>query len=499
MLQNELDNIKDAYESNIGSKTNVPSWCNVQEKTQGSRNITIDTWNSIIVVLKKLASDANSDVTVVKEILNILKTIDADKASIEYVDSEINTRVEQYSRQDGDTAEYVYVSSKDEPSKVYRISSLTPANSVPIRDADGCVTTRDPTIAFHAVNLKYLNNNYGSTFNNVTYDSENHILEFKAVNDTSVKIDLPIETLVRKGEFIEDTQTVRLYFEAGGAEDVYIDIPISKVLPVWISSLESLSEKDKSIPPTSGAVQEYVGYVRENFADAIIGTVRDSDVVISDFSSSNRWIECSLLSKNLFDVRENIGKTVDRYGAQITIGEDGGFVCTGTPTGATSLSVNITLPRGIYIFRRFGDAQNVKCNAVVNGESTSVLIKDGSILDLSNKLDLNNVQIAVSRNTNGTAMSGTLYIQIEEGRVSNSTEYTMYADPAFGKLAVDVNGVTTEYTADANGNIGRVPCKSNQVRLITSDVLVVKAVYNRDTNAVINELMQAIISLGGNV
>ena len=73
--------------------------------------------------------------------------------------------------------------------------------------------------------------------------------------------------------------------------------------------------------------------------------------------------------------------------------------------------------------------------------------------------------------------------QIEVG--TTATAYEQY------------NGHET-YTADENGNISIIG-NGESMTLIAEDGVVMDAEYNKDANKVIESLVNAIISLGGNV
>ena len=74
-------------------------------------------------------------------------------------------------------------------------------------------------------------------------------------------------------------------------------------------------------------------------------------------------------------------------------------------------------------------------------------------------------------------------LQIELG--TTATEYEPYVEPI-------------TYTADENGNVA-VPSIYPTTTLIADSGVTITAEYNKDTNKVIESLVNAIISLGGNV
>ena len=70
--------------------------------------------------------------------------------------------------------------------------------------------------------------------------------------------------------------------------------------------------------------------------------------------------------------------------------------------------------------------------------------------------------------------------------LGNATEFEPYVEP-------------TTYTADENGNVRGIIGNGENMTLIGGNGIIISAEYNRDANKVIENLINAIISLGGNV
>lgn len=76
------------------------------------------------------------------------------------------------------------------------------------------------------------------------------------------------------------------------------------------------------------------------------------------------------------------------------------------------------------------------------------------------------------------------YTQLELN--TTATEYEPYVEP-------------TTYTADENGNVNGIIGNGESMTLMADSGVVISVEYNKDTNKVIESLVNAIISLGGNV
>lgn len=97
-----------------------------------------------------------------------------------------------------------------------------------------------------------------------------------------------------------------------------------------------------------------------------------------------------------------------------------------------------------------------------------------------------------SRWTGGTITLNDL--QIEKGIVA--TEYTPHIDTATVKLSVD----GLEYPVETNGVVTGIESNFPTTTLTTDTTgALINVEYNRDTNNVIESLVDAIISLGGNI
>jgi hypothetical protein len=109
--------------------------------------------------------------------------------------------------------------------------------------------------------------------------------------------------------------------------------------------------------------------------------------------------------------------------------------------------------------------------------------KEGSITtDFTKEID--RIQVALDYSVRNNPNRIAENVMLEFG--STATEYEPYIEP-------------TTYTADDNGNVKGVTSLYPTTTLIADSGAIISAEYNKDTNKVVESLVNAIISLGGNV
>lgn len=248
--------------------------------------------------------------------------------------------------------------------------------------------------------------------------------------------------------------------------------------------------------------QEIYAELREaeaHYANAIKGSVKDTAARISDISPLPHNIKITTApnaevkiwdSKNIFDVSSIKGKTVSAYGGTLSCGEDGGITGSGTPTNSVALkSWRIDdLPNELMTFSAHGTFTNLAAviylrdkdgNTLtyygVSTERRSISIKPYEYPNFSH------ATVEVKRSGNNYEMSGTMYLQLEIG---SKSDYEPATTP-------------TTYIAHWDGAIGDIEHTYPSLTFVSDSEVTVE--YNRDATAVIEQLTQAIISLGGNV
>ena len=239
-------------------------------------------------------------------------------------------------------------------------------------------------------------------------------------------------------------------------------------------------------------------------ANALKGTVSGEAVSIADVSPLEHSIGVKLKSdtitdfssvtlkkcgKNLLDLTSLIGKSVTLNGGTLSCGADGGISGSGTLSGYVGFDpFRLYLPKGKYILSASGTFSNFGCYLTFRDEN-NVNLGDGVanrpggdfVFNTENYPSYSYVEVTIKRNNN-VALSGTAYFQIELGS-GTATEYEYFKEPE-----------------TYNGTVESVPSLYPVTTLMTdTDGVIINAEYNKDTNKVIERLVNAIISLGGNV
>ena len=180
-------------------------------------------------------------------------------------------------------------------------------------------------------------------------------------------------------------------------------------------------------------------------------------------------VKLNALGKNLIPYPYvDTTKTVN--GITFTDNGDGSITCKGTATAGTYF----ILSRGIDFGENpFGGGSNWNTTSGTNG---TYAIGKGMYYNPNGK--------ALSINiTNGAVVNETLYPQLEVG--TTQTSYESYKEP-------------TSYTPNADGTVEGVKgIYPNTTLLTDTSGVLVECEYNKDTNKVIENLVNAIISLGG--
>ena len=220
---------------------------------------------------------------------------------------------------------------------------------------------------------------------------------------------------------------------------------------------------------------------------------------------------CNILPKDY------IGRTLSNNGITAVINSDGSVTANGTADENDGSFINLTpykewfiteetamfsgSPQGLALglnttARMILETVQPNGSAAHNGSPTEVtpsyvtgVIPKGSIVK----------RVYLSTAAGYTMDNVTFYPQLEYG-----TAITEFSSPS-----VDIEGVnvtvsdgenTQTGTADADGNVSGLMSLAPSMTLVTDNAgAVIECAYNRDTNKVIEELTNAIISLGGNI
>jgi len=210
---------------------------------------------------------------------------------------------------------------------------------------------------------------------------------------------------------------------------------------------------------------------------------------VADFSTAS----LTKHGKNFFDLSSAFGKTVEANGATFVFGADGSVTVSGIPAAFTACfrQYDFVLPRGVYTASVQGTVENMQFTLYVRSSTSANLATFKSYKNQPITFDLNDYEgyasmiLEIHSRAANVELSGTGYFQIEQG--TKATAYEPYKEPA-------------TYTPTADGTVEGVTSLAPTTTLTTdTDGVTIDATYNRDTNKVIERLVSAIISLGGNV
>ena len=266
------------------------------------------------------------------------------------------------------------------------------------------------------------------------------------------------------------------------------------------AEMEALEERViETMNATTEGIMSGVSHQMTLYANTLIGAVSGNDAVAAkDVSPVSHSVEITatpnaeleLYGKNILNLGSIKGKTATLNGGTLTCGEDGGITGSGTPTGAVAFTIKspAKIPKGAKAtFSGFGDFVNMAAVIYLRNASGSSLgsfsvlpNKKSIVIDTSTYPDYEYITIEIKRNANNTPMSGTIYLQLEIG--TTATDYEEYKELRHIYI---------------HGSGEAVVEMSEPFTLMGEGLITIK--YNRDTNAVIKQLTQAIISLGGNV
>lgn len=81
-IKNTLEDSAEAYDRNVDAANNLPVWFSDVSRTQGTRNITVELWNTLCQNIAKLASDSTSQNEYIKAVTSALIDTITNVASI---------------------------------------------------------------------------------------------------------------------------------------------------------------------------------------------------------------------------------------------------------------------------------------------------------------------------------------------------------------------------------------------------------------------------------
>ena len=267
----------------------------------------------------------------------------------------------------------------------------------------------------------------------------------------------------------------------------------------------AFDEAEKAAESARNAAQNAVD-VKKNCANALRGQLFGASVSADDVSPLPHELDVKVKSKNIFpNSYTNKGTvTSNSGGIEITYNSDGSIVCNGTVSESGLFHTAIALNGSVVTEREAVFSTNAGGNAP---SGTKILIEvirpDGVTSHSSNGTKLQKgtsiTRVYIAGNAGAVYDNYIFKPQLEYGTVP--TEFTPPSIDVEGVNVTVTDGENTQTaTADADGNVTGLMSLSPNMTLTTDNVgAVIECGYNKDTNKVIENLTNAIISLGGNI
>ena len=247
-------------------------------------------------------------------------------------------------------------------------------------------------------------------------------------------------------------------------------------------------------------VNSEVSKVNNNSANALKGYAYGAWVSVDDVSPVGHTIGVVISGKNLLNCDILTIDTITKSGVTLTSNGNNSYTLSGSNNSGTTVTFGmdhtteyeklLTLPAGIY----------TACKGI------TVVVKSIDTGKTSNKRETFSMDcpfkivawycFVTDANVVGGAYVGmpfTFTPQLEQG--TTATEYTPYVNPSNATLTY--GGQT--YTPNSDGSVDDLISTSPTMEMSASDGFYVHLEYNRDTNAVIKKLTDAIVALGGTV
>ena len=250
-------------------------------------------------------------------------------------------------------------------------------------------------------------------------------------------------------------------------------------------------------------------YANQNFANALKGTAQGASVTLDDVSPLEHTIPVKVRSKNFVDyskISGYSGDTVSIDGNVVTLaaGNNGwGLVLSGV---RDFLEVGKTYTFSFASMTGWGDTSTEK------GFGFSFYYRDGTTSTFSGyyvgtapytitfKKEVRGVYFRTGWGEDKAENIVITGIQIEEG--SAATEYTPFVPDvtAVTVTAADSEGANTAtHNPAEDGSCEVASIAPSMVLTTDNENTVISCEYNRDINKAYDQLVQAILSMGGNI
>lgn len=315
------------------------------------------------------------------------------------------------------------------------------------------------------------------------------VMEDEVLPDSSnpIKSSALYGALKEKVPFSHITDKVREESEAGEK------LPTEKAVAARFSSFvpkENFAEEVKKVGDTAYADKEaaslFASSIQNVAASAVRGEGQGNPLRLNDISPIEHEMEVTIEGEKIgFGTVTRYGKNLLPITRKLSFPTDNGYSvdCNIPSPFVFSMTFDITASAtasGGAIFQLTYDDETVE---YISAGTWALDTLTGIVSKLISKNE-GKTLVKVSF-PNWCNLTATVYdIQIESGTVH--TECEPYKEPQ-------------TYTADENGNVNGITSLYPTTTLIADNGAVISAEYNKDTNKVIESLVNAIISLGGNV
>lgn len=246
------------------------------------------------------------------------------------------------------------------------------------------------------------------------------------------------------------------------------------------------------------------------FANAIKGTVSGEVIRVDDVSPVDHTVSVKVKSKNLIDLDKVVFNRCVRDGEKVTSDINDSYYCKLT---VNYLGDYLLANKGKAITFSVDDVHNRKLSIVIFGtfkgsEDTfrsSLNVVGDTFTTFVIPNDLESVaRMELRFNYDGAGSftdTETVFekFQLEAG--NTATEYTPYVDPSTVTLSLcgeDERNIVT-YTPDSEGNINAVSVSPTMSLYTDTAGVSIECEYTKDTNSVIQKLIERITALEGGV
>ncbi len=255
---------------------------------------------------------------------------------------------------------------------------------------------------------------------------------------------------------------------------------------------------------------------REMYANALKGEMSDSFIYIDDVSPTEHIIKAKISSKNIIPGPYYYDNDYTANGITFTVNNDGSITLNGTPTATavyqlySNRATQKLLEKGKKYTLSLQNSPDYYNVFVSNNTSTNGTTWDSTVgANTEGRVsrtftvheDYKGIQlyIVVAKNA-GTLENVTVYPRLEEGTIL--TDYTPYVPDIEGvvlKVRDESGREVEEYVSAVDGNIEVTSISPTMTLTTDKQGVNIECEYYLDGQAVIDELTDAIISLGGTI